>query len=169
MRVFSVMLLCIKKYSTHLINQHFCGPKHALLPSIMPKHLSIFNKPHERGTTTHDDKSCFPCVYSDYRSMYFVEIHKLLQLRLKSSYFQQGFCAFLWPIVTVGLKRASLPSFELNSISRIRMSNYNECLLEFGSDLLCKFHSLKEERNRRDLPEKRAARILSDSRGLLLK
>ena len=41
-----------------------------------------------------------------------------------------------------------LPSFELNSISR--MSNYihEECLLEFGSDLLCKFHSLKEEREK---------------------
>ena len=64
-----------------------------------------------------------------------------------------------------------LPSFELNSISR--MSNYihEECLLEFGSDLLCKFHSLKEEREREKGSEKQSGegRILSDSRGLLLK
>ena len=53
-----------------------------------------------------------------------------------------------------------LPSFELNSISR--MSNYihEECLLEFGSDLLCKFHSLKEERERRD-PRSRVGRAVS--------
>ena len=51
-------------------------------------------------------------------------------------------------MLTVGLKRASLPSFELNSISRIRMSNLKKCLLEFGSDLLCKFLSLKEGRER---------------------
>ena len=62
-----------------------------------------------------------------------------------------------------------LPSFELNSISR--MSNYihEECLLEFGSDLLCKFHSLKEEREKGSEKQSWEGRILSDSRGLLLK